>query len=77
MQQQVKRRLRCSLKGEPVQIRATGLRQELIKSRHDEIRYVYCRTYFKNKDHLYVLKNKLSVSWCNLHRSMLGDMAHS
>jgi hypothetical protein len=40
LQKQVKSRLRCRLNGELVQNRATGLRQELIKRKTAENRYV-------------------------------------
>ena len=49
MQKQVKERLRCCLNGELVQNRATGLRQELIKRKHVEIRYVYRDLLFETR----------------------------
>jgi len=47
LKKQVKKRLRCCLNGELVQNRATGLRQELIKSKPVEIRY--CIPEFERK----------------------------
>ena len=62
LQKQVKYRLRCCLNREPVQNRARGLRQGLIKRKHVEIRYVYCNLQFEWSGTAAIFSHKLPFS---------------